>query len=175
MSIPSAPAPLWRRIAAAGYDGLLLIAIWMVALLLDLVIRDLLGAPRDWTALRVYLFGVGLLFFGWFWTHGGQTLGMRVWRLRVERDDGRALSWITAMSRFAAMLAVWSVILIVPLSRLPHLRDLPHAGPVALGCTLAAALGLLAMHLDRRRRSPHDWLSGAHVVQLPPRVKAPKP
>lgn len=174
MSTPLPPAPLWRRIAAAAYDGLLLIALWMVALLIDLLIRDLLGAPRDWVALRVYLFGVGLLFFGWFWTHGGQTLGMRVWRLRLERDDGRALSWVSAMSRFAVMLAVWSVILIVPLSRLPHLRDAPHAGPLALGCALVAALGLLAMHLDRRRRAPHDWLSGAHMVQLPPRVPTPK-
>lgn len=32
------PAPLWRRLAAACYDALLLLAIWMVALLAALFV-----------------------------------------------------------------------------------------------------------------------------------------
>ena len=35
---------------------------------------------------------VGGVFCG-FWTHGGQTLGLRAWHLRVVREDGAPLRW----------------------------------------------------------------------------------
>lgn len=163
-----APAPLWRRLCAAGYDGLLLIAIWFAALLIDVIVRDALGAPRSALALQLYLFGMGLLFFGWFWVHGGQTLGMRAWKLRVQRTDGYALNWRSAAVRYAAMLVCWTTVLLPLFARLPHLRDYPNTGPVALACALAAASGFAAFVIDRRRRAPHDWLSGSVVVQLRP-------
>jgi uncharacterized RDD family membrane protein YckC len=51
-----------------------------------------------------------VLFYTWFWTHGGQTLGMRAWRIRVHRDDGAPLRWRDALLRFgAAWLAVLPV------------------------------------------------------------------
>ncbi|MGH8443995.1 MAG: RDD family protein [Solimonas sp.] len=166
------PAPLWRRLIAAIYDSLLLIGLWMVALLADVLIRDAFEAPRNWIALRTYLFAVGLVFFGWFWTHGGQTLGMRVWRLRVQRDDGRPLDWLSAAVRYGAMLAVWGAVLAPFLLRLPKVRDEPYAGVAALVCAVLALLGMAAMLIDRKRRAPQDWLGGATVVVLPP--KAPK-
>jgi len=43
-------------------------------------------------------------FFCAFWVHGGQTLGMRAWRIRVVRDDGGTLTWRSAAARFAAAL-----------------------------------------------------------------------
>ena len=160
-------ATLWRRLIAAVYDGLLLLGLWMVALLLDVLIRDAFDAPRNWAVLRAYLFVVGLGFFAWFWTHGGQTLGMRVWRLRIAVGDARPLSWLNAGVRYAAMMAVWGITLTPLLARLPHLRDEPHAGPVALTCAALTAAGLLAMFIDRQRRAPHDWLSGTTTVVLP--------
>lgn len=161
------PAPIWRRLAAAGYDGLLLLAIWMAALLIDVVVRDLLGAPRSSPILRAYLFVIGLLFFGWFWTHGGQTLGMRAWRLSVMREDGRPLTWLTAAVRFTMMLGCWAAVLIPLFAGMPHLRDFPHAAIVSLSATALSAIGLVAMLVDRRRRAPHDWLSGCVVIERP--------
>ncbi|WP_051362279.1 RDD family protein [Solimonas soli] len=171
MSEPLPPAPLWRRLIAAVYDGLLLLGLWMATVLIDAVLRNLAGIPYDWATLQLCVFLVWLGFFGWFWTHGGQTLGMRVWRLRVQRDDGRALSWAAAATRCAVMLAVWGVVLAPALARLPHLRDGAHAGIVALVCALLAALMLIGLYADRRRRAPQDWLSGTTIVELP---KPPK-
>lgn len=162
------PASLWRRLAAAFYDGLLLLGIWLAALLTDVLIRGVLDAPRSWPLLRVYLFAVGLGFFGWFWTHGGQTLGMRAWRLCVVREDGRPLSWLTAAVRFTVMLSCWTAIMIPLFAALPHLRDLPNTALVALVATGLSALGLIAMLVDRRRRAPHDWLSGCVVIEKQP-------
>jgi uncharacterized RDD family membrane protein YckC len=37
---------------------------------------------------RTYLLLVCFFFYGGFWVHGGQTLGMRAWRLRLQRRNG---------------------------------------------------------------------------------------
>src|SRR3546814_15221118 len=83
----------------------------MVTVLIDAVVRALVGSARDWEMLRICLFVVGLGFFGWFWTHGGQTLGMRVWRVRVRRDNGDSLNWVSAAVRYGGMLLVWGLVL----------------------------------------------------------------
>ena len=133
------PAPLWRRLAAAFYDAFLLLALWMVALWLDIVVRDALGLDRNWAVLRAGLFLVGLGFFGWFWTHGGQTLGMRAWRLQLRRADGRPVNWITSAVRYAGAWIAWA----------------------PLGA------GVLWCVLDRRRLAWHDRMSGTELVLAP--------
>lgn len=92
------PAPLWRRLAAAGYDFMLLVAIWMIGTAVIITLYGLTGMPMDNSSeisrppasfLRWGLFPLLMLiswgFFAWFWLNGGQTLGMRAWRL-VSRD-----------------------------------------------------------------------------------------
>lgn len=133
------PAPLWRRLLAALYDGLLLVAIWMAADLLAVVGGDLLGLRPGPAFIRAYLLGLSFLFFGWFWCHGGQTLGARAWRLQVRRADGSGLRWTDAALRFALGALAW----------------------------LPLGLGLLMGLFDHRRRGVHDYLSGTEVVLLP--------
>lgn len=137
---PFSPAPLWRRLAAALYDGLLLAAVWMGAAVADEVMRGALGLPYHAGVLRGWLFLVGLLFCGWFWTHGGQTLGMRAWRLQLRRADGGPLGWVTAAVRYAIAWAAW----------------------------LPLGVGVLWAAVDRRRRAWHDVASGTELVLLPP-------
>jgi uncharacterized RDD family membrane protein YckC len=153
------PAPIWRRFAAAVYDGLLLVGLWMVALVIDTLVRDLFGLDRNWAALRAYLFLVGLGFFGWSWTHGGQTLGMRSWRLRVLRADGAPLRWLDASLRYALMLLCWGVVLTPALLQLPQLAARPNAATIAIATLIASVMGLLWTRLDARRRAPQDRLS----------------
>src|SRR3546814_17353521 len=105
------PAPLWRRLIAAIYDSLLLLGLWMVTVLIDAVVRALVGSARDWEMLRICLFVVGLRFFGWFWTHGGQTLGMRFSLVRVRRANGDSLTWVSAGFPYGGMLLPWGVLL----------------------------------------------------------------
>jgi uncharacterized RDD family membrane protein YckC len=161
------PAPIWRRCAAAVYDGLLLLGLWMVALVIDTVVRDLFGLDRNWAALRAYLFVVGLGFFGWSWTHGGQTLGMRAWRLQLRRADGAALRWLDAALRYAVMLLCWGIALMPAFLQLPQLASRPGAGLMAATALILTALVLLWMRLDARRRGPQDWLSRSEVVLIP--------
>lgn len=169
MTALTLPAPLWRRLIAATYDALLLLALWMIAALAEVMIRDqLLGLPRYPPALMAGYFLIGLAFFGWFWTHGGQTLGMRAWRLRARRPDGQPLRWPTAASRYAVMLLCWGVAL-APLALASPMIAAAHP-QARLYCAGAIALlvgALLLFQLDPQRRAPQDWLSGTEVVVEP--------
>jgi uncharacterized RDD family membrane protein YckC len=97
---------LIRRLVAMLYDGLLLVALQLVATAL---ITLPLGNPSGISllAFQFFLFEIiPLLFFTWFWTRGGQTLGMRAWRLKLVRMDGGEVTWSDAFKRhFAALLS----------------------------------------------------------------------
>ncbi|HZR36998.1 MAG TPA: RDD family protein [Nevskia sp.] len=164
------PAPPWRRLAAACYDALLLLALWMVALLASLFVHQLFGLARNDHANAVLLFLAGLAFFGWSWTHGGQTLGMRAWRLRLCRDNGGAVRWPVAAGRYALMLLSWLMalaLLVLPLLPPAVAARVPHPAQVLEACAAYTLLTLLLPFLDRRRRTLHDRLAGTEVQLLP--------
>lgn len=103
------PAPLWRRLAAMGYDSFLLTAIALFYTAIHLFVKaQLFGiepikTARAGTAGDVFIFiGVVLAiisFYYWFWTRNGQTLGMQAWRLRVEQEDGSNITGEQTMIR----------------------------------------------------------------------------
>lgn len=142
---PTLPAPgLLRRLAAMVYDGLLLVALWFAATAVLLAASGGRLADPDrplWllVTLRAVLLLVAFLFFARFWTRGGQTLGMRAWRLKLVSADGGAVSWAQAARRFAA----------------------------ALLSLVAFGLGFLWVLVDREKRAWHDRLSGTRLVLLP--------
>ena len=98
---------LLRRLAAAAYDWLLLVALWMLVATLFLLVHGG-NAPEPGTALnnalRACLLAVTALFFTGFWKFGGQTLGMRAWRLQVIRDDEAPLTWADSSRRLLAAI-----------------------------------------------------------------------
>lgn len=97
---------LLRRLGAMLYDGLLLMALWFLATAVWLPFTA--GEAIEYHGLlRAWILIVSFVFFGWFWTHGGQTLGLRAWKLKVVRADGGQLTWRDALNRFA--LAIPSV------------------------------------------------------------------
>ena len=136
VSQPSPPG-LLRRLAALAYDALLLLSVWFAATLAVLPLRG--GEafrPHD-PAYLAYLMLVGLGFLGWFWTHGGQTLGMRAWKIKIVAEGGGALSWKQAALRY---VCAWA----------------------SLGLL---GLGFLWIGVDSRRRAWHDLASGTRMVR----------
>ncbi len=95
---------LLRRLAAAFYDTLLLIAVFFVATAIILP----LNAGRAFSTTQYfypcYLLIVSFVFFGWFWTHGGQTLGLRAWKIKIQSLDQQNITWRQAAWRFLGLL-----------------------------------------------------------------------
>jgi uncharacterized RDD family membrane protein YckC len=105
-----------RRLAAMFYDWVLLIAVILVAVTAFTISIDLLlGKNASIEALQhpllkllyqAYLLVVAALFYIWFWTHGGQTLGMKVWKLKIVSYKQQNIHFRQALLRF--LLAVLS-------------------------------------------------------------------
>ena len=92
---------LLRRLAAMTYDALLLLAIIMICFVPVPLLSDSFRASIAGKALlQSYLALILFVFFSWFWTHNGQTLGMRAWRLKVISLDGNTINWGSAAKRF---------------------------------------------------------------------------
>ena len=96
----SAPG-FFRRLAAQAYDLLLLIAVLFLATALLLPFTAGMAVTDHHVLIyRLYLVVVSFFFYGWFWTHGGQTLGLRAWKLTVLTQDKKTLNWSQALVRF---------------------------------------------------------------------------
>ena len=80
-----------RRLMSMLYESLMLIAVLFIAsFIFHLIFRDtssILFRP----AFQLYLLLIAGIYFIWFWTHGGQTLPMQTWKLRVISSDGQRL------------------------------------------------------------------------------------
>lgn len=105
-SVEERKVRLWRRLAAAFYDGLLLIACYFVIALIGTILND--GEAVDGDKLFWVLMLITWLFFVKFWRYPGQTLGMQVWKVQVVSVDGYHLTWRQASVRFFIAMLSWA-------------------------------------------------------------------
>lgn len=170
------PAGLMVRLFAIVYDGLLLVALWMIlsAILVPLGTSDTAAKAHEVTVtsenFRQFVMFPAIvmvtwLFYGYFWTRAGQTLGMQTWQLKVLRHDGELLRWTDAVTRCAAACLFPIVCGLISLLAWHH--------PAAFA--LSVMLGFLGNYLwmlwSPRRLTWHDQLSGTLVWKLPPEPK----
>jgi uncharacterized RDD family membrane protein YckC len=161
-NIDNPPAGIPKRLAAMLYDALLSLAIAMGLVLLPASVL-ITFAQLDThstvyvVGILVWLYLVMLGFFGWFWTHGGQTLGMRSWRLKLVAEDGGAVSWKAAWLRFTLGLPAWTLLVLGGY----YAKSFPVAGPALLIAGLAWVL------LDQWPGGWRERLSGTRVLALP--------
>ncbi len=104
------PTPgFFRRVAAMGYDFFLLVALWFFATALLLPLNQGQAFDSKQLFYPFYLLLVSFGFYGWFWTHGGQTLGLKAWKLKIQTLDQQPLTWQQAFIRFSSALLSWLV------------------------------------------------------------------
>ncbi|HVY24734.1 MAG TPA: RDD family protein [Steroidobacteraceae bacterium] len=162
------PGSVIRRIGAMIYDMLLLIAVLLVATIPFTAIfgkQVLIPSAVGWFAYLVYLFWqvlVVVLFFGFFWTRRGQTLGMQVWRLRVEDEHGQLLSWRLVIRRllFAALPWLPGYIVLIA-SETAHSMALKWSGEALL---LLVLVNLMMARFSPSHRTWHDRMARSRVV-----------
>jgi len=127
-----------RRLMASVYDWLLVIALMMVASVPAVaLLDDAVGSGN--LLYQLALAGLVAAFFVGFWTHGGQTLGMKAWRLKLIATDGESITYRQAMQRFFS----------------------------AFVSLLALGIGFAWSLWDRDNKSWHDHWSDTTIVILP--------
>jgi len=145
-----APVSLIKRLLAIIYDLLLLTAIcFSVAVIVSIFTTFIMNEGNAITEEHPFylinkiimlctIFITGFLFYVWFWTHGGQTLGMKTWMIKLVADDGGVIGKKQAAFRCLAAVLSWCVF----------------------------GLGFLWSLIDSKKRTWHDILSSSHLVQL---------
>jgi len=129
-------ASLIRRLLAIFYDLLLLLGVLFAVSACAVALNkgESVSHPAYYLALIVTTF----LFFGGFWTHGGQTLGMRTWKIKIISDNGNKVTWRQAAMRFCA-----AVVALIPIG-----------------------IGFLWMLIDSERLAWHDRWSTTRLISL---------
>ena len=151
----TAPAPqkpralIGWRLLALFYDFWPVLALWMLVSTLFTLGYTFLGhhavreniapfSPLQWL-LWLCCWLVTGVYATASWKRGGQTLGMRPWRLRLQTPDGRAPTWAMLWKRYAM-------------------------GTLSLLC---GGLGFWWALFDKQKLTWHDRFSGTRLVQVP--------
>lgn len=150
-----APVGVMRRLAAMSYDFILCIALMMITTGLYMAAAYFLLGGETYKAmndsgqsmhdpvLSSTLFITLYVFFGFFWTKNGQTLGMQVWHIRVQNKNNTSITWVQALLRFLMGIISW----------------------IALG------IGHLWPLFDKEKRSWQCIFSETEIVRIPSRNK----
>lgn len=134
--VPWRTPGLARRFACAAYELLIVTALVLVAGFPFLAFTG--DATGGWKRhlMQAYVLAVVGAYLVWFWSHGGQTLAMKTWRIRVEAADGGPVTRAAAIRRYLFALV----------------------GLAGLG------IGFLWAFLDRDRQFLHDRLAGTRLA-----------
>ncbi len=128
----------WRRMTCMIYEFLLLISVLFIAgFIFHLIYHDT-ESPYFKPIFQLYLLSIAGIYLMWFWTHGGQTLAMQTWRIRIVSSNGESVSKWQAIARY--FLAVTSISI--------------------FGC------GLLWAFFDREGQFLYDRLAGTKIINI---------
>lgn len=130
-------AGLARRLAAVCYDCLLIGALLMVitGVFVALNHNEIVSGP----VFQSVLFLATFTFYTFFWRRGGQTLGMRSWRIKLISLTGQPVSLSQCLLRFMVALLSGGLL----------------------------GLGWIWMLFDRQKRTWHDRVSQTQLVHIP--------
>lgn len=128
----------WRRTLCLIYDFLLFLAIWFVASFIFIMIVQDTNFDYFKPIYQFYSLSVIGIYFIWFWTHGGQTLAMQTWKMRVVAKNGTALTMKQAITRY-----IFAVI-----------------GITSFG------IGIIWALFDRDQQFLHDRLAGTRIIKI---------
>ena len=118
-------ASFWKRLIAWVYDLLGGFAVAILAFVVGYVVLFIITMPwvENAQALSekvsnnplwaIYLLLCVQYYYAWCWVKGGQTVGMKTWRLKLCKPDGSHLTWKEAYLRSSLSLGgiaqLWSL------------------------------------------------------------------
>ncbi len=166
---------LFRHLGALLYDGLVVLALWLLgtfflALLFHPADRSLNASVTGRILYWCFLLALAWIFLAGFWSHGGQTLGMKAWRLKLIRgEDHQPADWSHASIRFFAALVEWLLVgaVLLPVYFMAPRTPGHRTATLSLYLTLWLVMAFLVLVLTSLlpRGSLHDRLSKTRLVR----------
>jgi uncharacterized RDD family membrane protein YckC len=98
-----------RRLACLLYEGLVVFAVLLIGFFLPQTVLSGFGLGLTGKGLWIHVIVLLLVYFTWFWLHGGQTLPMKTWKVQLINNDGGRIRPAQALLRY---LAAWPSILL---------------------------------------------------------------
>lgn len=165
-SIPKATAI--KRILAFIYDLFLIVPLMMLSALIWLPFNNGL-AIEPGNSLYPFMISTATiltptLFYAYFWHKGGQTLGMRSWRLRIVNIAGNPLTPRQSATR--AVLLILSLVLISVGFNMAFALNFTIQAIIPLALALISLFGM-CQTFTAKRVSLIDVLTHTRIVQLP--------
>lgn len=127
---------LLRRLGSLLYETLVFVALWLLGSALFTMIYGGVAEGRQRWLLQLLCLLLISGYFLWCWTHGGQTLAMKTWRIRLVDASGSTPTLATAVRRY----------------------------PLAAAGLLLGGAGLWWALLDSDGQFLHDRLAGTRLV-----------
>ena len=150
------------------YEGVLLFGILFIAGWLFSTLTQQRNAMTLRQPLEVWLFLVLGIYYIWCWTHGGQTLPMKTWHMRVVTKDGSPLTPWRALLRY--LLAWMWFVPGLAVAKAIDANGWMLVLPSLLNFLIWAATALF----DKERQFLHDRLAGTRLIATKP-AKAAAP
>ncbi len=177
------PAGFLSLLGCWLYDFMLLCAVWLLAGIVYIIPAQMLinvdssqknnlsTTEFSGPVFYVYLFLVSWFFFAWFWKHGGQTLGLKSWSLRLQTENGHTLNWLQTLLRFLIAGTPWLISLFV--YEQITTRQLLQP-PYEYSAFILGFGGLFWILIDKKNRSLQDIFSHTRIVKIPKRNRKNK-
>ncbi|WP_137938252.1 RDD family protein [Chitinivorax sp. B] len=165
-------AGLGRRLLCLVYEFLILFALSFVILLIPMAILPLLGKTEAnsqadhfwiWRIVWLLLLGANAWYLLRSWTHGGQTLAMRAWRMRLVTQTGQPL----ILGQAAIRLLLASLGYATPLAMAVWAYAHPESRPLLWGSLGFLATMLAWALIDKDKQFLHDRLAGTCIIRVP--------
>ncbi|WP_416186495.1 RDD family protein [Herbaspirillum sp. RTI4] len=144
------------------YESMLLFGVLFIAGMLFSTIFQQRHALNLRHALGMWLFLVLAVYFLWFWCHGGQTLAMKTWRIRLVDETGGRVNLFRATTRY---LLSWGWFL----PGLVLAWALDAKGWMLVGIpTFNLLLWALSVFANPQRQFLHDIVAGTRLIDVSP-------
>ena len=89
-----------RRLMIMLYDGVIMLGLLMLASAVALPFGETEKMAFRDIGFTLWLLLVCFIYLSACWRHGGMTVGMRAWRVKIVSQDGKRISWVACLLRF---------------------------------------------------------------------------
>ena len=133
-----------RRVLVILYDSILLVAVLFFMSLPIIIPFEITTDHILYPLYIVYIYAIAFLFFAWSWTHGGQTLGLKTWKIKLVSVSGNQVTWKESFMRYIGSLLCW----------------------------LSCGIGFLWCYTNKERLAWNDLISNTRLTALSSKSKS---